>query len=139
MRAQDKWNAAHRVQYQRNARARGGEAYREREHGNMLKSLYGVTLERYREMLVAQGGCCKICRKEGRGKRVRLCVDHDHRCCPGKKSCGKCIRGLLCNECNIGIAKFGDSGAETEETIQSALEYVSRRPFVHGASEGLMY
>lgn len=28
-------------------------------------------------------------------------IDHDPKCCPaGKKSCGKCTRGLLCNRCN---------------------------------------
>lgn len=28
-------------------------------------------------------------------------VDHDHDCCPGGWSCGRCVRGLICSECNV--------------------------------------
>jgi hypothetical protein len=59
---------------------------------------FGLTAEEYTGMLAAQGGRCYIChRKPG---RRRLAIDHDHSCCPGPKSCGKCIRKLLCDDCN---------------------------------------
>lgn len=32
--------------------------------------------------------------------QARLVVDHDHACCPGERSCGNCIRGLICFQCN---------------------------------------
>lgn len=34
-------------------------------------------------------------------RRPLLVVDHDHSCCPGNKSCGGCIRGLICHSCNV--------------------------------------
>jgi hypothetical protein len=55
-------------------------------------------------LLVAQGGVCAIC-KCLPGEQL-FAVDHDHACCPGARSCGRCIRGLTCSSCNwmIGLA-----------------------------------
>lgn len=110
------------------ARARGRHfANRDKEIARMRDygiSRYGITVERYQEMLDAQGGGCGIC---GRletytvgGKPMRLSVDHDHSCCPGRKSCGDCVRGLLCNNCNKGIGLLGHS----HEVLTKAASYV---------------
>lgn len=69
---------------------------------------YGITAAQYDAMLAAQGGGCAICTEQCSTGR-RLAVDHDHSCCPGEKTCGKCIRGLLCGACNQGIGKLRDS------------------------------
>lgn len=69
---------------------------------------HGITAERYAEMLAAQGGVCAICRKACSTGR-RLAVDHDHSCCPGSRSCGQCIRGLLCMKCNAGLGHLDDN------------------------------
>jgi hypothetical protein len=37
---------------------------------------YGITLDRYNEMLAKYDGCCWICRRPPTGRR--LAVDHDH-------------------------------------------------------------
>lgn len=75
---------------------------------------YGITLEQYEEILTAQGGVCAICggTKLSRGNFFH--VDHDH-------ETGE-IRGLLCDRCNHGLGKFGDS----VEILQKAIEYLKR-------------
>lgn len=87
-----------------------------------LKRRYGITLERYDELLAAQGGICYLC--EEPPKRRRLAVDHDHRCCPGKITCGRCIRGLLCFGCN---SLMGHWDKIKKENLSSKLDVYSRR------------
>lgn len=87
--------------------------------------LYGITAAAYRRLLEQQGGVCRICRKpetatHQAGTLRRLSVDHDHRCCPGKKSCGKCVRGLLCARCNSAIGLFDEDPA----ILHAAVEYL---------------
>ena len=62
----------------------------------------------YKEKLQTQGGVCALCSRtpeevgQAYGRRGRcLSLDHNHKCCPGEKSCGKCARGLLCTRCNF--------------------------------------
>lgn len=76
-----------------------------RDRDMALQRKFGITQEQYEAMLEAQGGVCKICLQEERKARhgviMALAVDHDH-------ETGK-IRGLLCNNCNLGIGKFSDN------------------------------
>lgn len=69
---------------------------------------FGLPLGSYAKMLEAQNGVCAICSAPPtEGYQGRLAVDHDHSCCPGRRACGKCVRGLLCKSCNLmlGYAK----------------------------------
>jgi hypothetical protein len=82
---------------------------------------FNITREFYLEMLAAQGGVCAICGGTSPGQR--LSVDHDHACCdrPGS-SCGKCVRGLLCSDCNRAIGMMCDDPAR----LRSAATYLER-------------
>jgi hypothetical protein len=68
---------------------------------------YGLTADEYDRLYQAQGRRCAICRR-ATGATKRLAVDHDHTCCPGPSSCGKCVRGLLCGPCNDLLAHARD-------------------------------
>lgn len=87
-----------------------------------LKRIYSITPEIYDKLLTSQGGVCAICGKPKVNKN--LAIDHDHSCCPGKKSCGKCIRGLLCLLCNRALAQFGDN----LEGVLRAVKYLENPP-----------
>ncbi|WP_372464527.1 endonuclease domain-containing protein [Streptomyces olivaceus] len=60
---------------------------------------YNVTKEFVGRLLLHQGGKCAICGTAGSAEAA-MHIDHDHACCPGRRSCGACVRGLLCNRCN---------------------------------------
>jgi len=88
-----------------------------------LQKYFNITREEYDRLLESQGGVCAICRKaDPRG--TRLCIDHDHACCPSEyKSCGKCIRGLLCVNCNRALGYLKDSVESAENMIGYLRKY----------------
>lgn len=106
-RNRDKLRAAKQREYRANPEAAlaKGRAWKEAnpsrhqflQRRSHLKRMYSITPERFDAMLHAQGGVCALCRQPSGN---RLHVDHDHSCCPGRTSCGSCIRGLLCGPCN---------------------------------------
>jgi len=85
-----------------------------------LIKLYTITIEQYNELLQKQDGKCAICGKHHSEFKVALSVDHDHNCCHGRESCGKCIRGLLCASCNRGIGHFSDDST----MLKIAVDYI---------------
>ncbi len=79
---------------------------------------YGITPAFYIATLVKQNWSCASCE----GPMSQVHIDHDHTCCTGKKSCGKCFRGLLCGGCNKALGLLSDSEAK----IQALLNYKRR-------------
>lgn len=88
---------------------------------NRLVRRYNITEDKYWEMFKAQGGVCAVCGEPPRDRR--LAVDHDHACCPGDTSCGKCVRGLLCIMDNQTLGRLGDD----LERIRKLAEYLEGR------------
>ena len=66
-------------------------------------SSYGLSQEQFDRLLAAQLQTCGMCHEPfEQGQLIH--VDHDHACCQRKnRSCGGCIRGLLCHTCNIAL------------------------------------
>jgi Recombination endonuclease VII len=96
-----KWHKTHRAENKIYLRRRA------------LRS-HGLTVEQFQELLDKQDNLCAICRIPN---RFTLQVDHDHSCCPGTYSCGRCIRGLLCISCNRAIGLFKDNPAMLKQAI----------------------
>ena len=80
---------------------------------------FGITPERYSELLKFQNGTCAICKQPETatrmGKVKALAVDHCHQ--------SGAVRGLLCADCNMGIGKL----KEDPLVFQSAIQYLSSR------------
>lgn len=90
-----------------------------------LKYQFNITPDDYESMFLSQEGVCGICSKPPGLKR--LAVDHDHTCCPGKRSCGTCVRGLLCGSCNAKLGFY--------EIFESEVESWRTRRLVRSADE----
>lgn len=99
------------------------KASKERAHRARVALNFGLIGDAYDLLYEAQGGRCAICRK-ATGKTKRLAVDHDHKCCPGRTSCGLCVRGLLCGPCNTYLGRMGDN----PETFIRAADYILNPP-----------
>ncbi|KGI82056.1 hypothetical protein IL38_06945 [Actinopolyspora erythraea] len=87
-----------------------------------LEETYNITEEQYWEIYEYQGRRCYNCPNKGTYKR--LSVDHDHACCPGRTSCGKCVRGLLCQPCNRYLGHIRDN----PEALLNGVEYLNDPP-----------
>jgi hypothetical protein len=82
--------------------------------GYWLKHRYQMSPSEYEAQFTEQGRKCPLCdAPEGSTKR-RFPVDHDHKCCPGTKSCGKCRRGITCPNCNRKIGFLEEIMPECE-------------------------
>ena len=89
---------------------------------------YGLTPEQYDAMYAAQDGRCAVCNEPEWPHRM-FDIDHDHSCCPGGESCGECVRGLLCFNCNTALGKLKDD----VESLKRAVSYLTRSQGNKGA------
>jgi Recombination endonuclease VII len=92
------------------------QKYPEKFAGYARKQRYGLTQERFEQMLVEQENRCAVCNDV---LEVPF-VDHDHKT--------QQVRQLLCKKCNsfIGLAR------ESEIILLSAIQYLRK----HGSSNG---
>jgi hypothetical protein len=80
-------------------------------------SRFSLTEAQFQQMLDDQGHACAMCREPFGDDFPN--IDHDHACCPvpprgQARSCGRCIRGLLCFRCNTAVGVIELYGALAE-------------------------
>lgn len=130
-------------EFSRNSRARDGLDYRcrtckydyQKQRRNLdpeqtrlddrrysFKTLYNLSENEWLTMIVLQDAKCAICGEDfpPYDGRTHIHVDHDHACCPGKKSCGECVRKLLCRGCNQALGHM----MENPVRFRSAANYL---------------
>jgi hypothetical protein len=101
-----------------------------------VATTYGITMDDYRRLLAAQNETCAICgqhetkRHHKTGVLFMMAVDHDHSCCPGKKSCGQCVRALLCSRCNSVLGHV-----EGHDLLGGLTDYLHRFDLRRNASK----
>jgi hypothetical protein len=86
-------------------------------------SRFRMTVADYDRLLEAQGGGCASCGAPPPPDQ-RLHVDHDHACCDTRYTCGQCVRGLLCLNCNAALGHVQDS----KERLMNLIHYLSGTP-----------
>lgn len=109
----------HHLAWQRQSKTK---AHRRRTEEN-----FGLGQGGYDALLEVQGGRCGGCGKTPGPAARRMAVDHDHTCCPGKTSCGKCVRGLLCYHCNDTLATYRDDPEKLRGLADYLTDWPSRR------------
>jgi Recombination endonuclease VII len=103
------------------------QCFKERKNANYnparAKTLkYGID---FNALWQKQQGLCALCGNlmlpRGVGP-TSVVVDHDHGCCPGLRSCGECVRGLIHKRCNMVIGVATDN----PEILKRAAAYLNR-------------
>lgn len=82
--------------------------------GNWHK--HHISKDKYDELVSLYDGNCHSCKE-----RPAMNIDHDHSCCSTRFSCGKCIRGVLCSQCNTSLGLLLDN----KVYILRLLEYIN--------------
>lgn len=113
---------ASQTRYEANKGPRKRERDAVRSRTNYLRRRYGISAEQFESMLSEQDGLCAICGASDRTWHM----DHDHACCPGQNSCGKCLRKILCGPCNQALGLFQDNPALLHRAMMYLEGYVQQ-------------
>lgn len=101
---------------------------------------FGITSEQFSWLLDQQGGKCALCLEPETKIQLKtgllqlLGIDHNHACVyhVPRTGCVHCIRGLLCDHCNLLIGK-----AEQRAVVAMRFaDYLSARPLLIAVERG---
>ncbi len=80
---------------------------------------YNLTVDQFNTLINSQNNQCAICFRDFTVSGItQACIDHDHSCCNKEGSCGKCVRGLLCFECNKALGCLKDDLVITRNAVK---------------------
>ena len=79
------------------------ERYKEKSRRQKSYTRHGLTDSQYEELIKLHNGLCHLCLIN-----LASVVDHDHSCCKNR-SCGYCVRGVLCTSCNTAIGMLKEN------------------------------
>jgi hypothetical protein len=83
-----------------------------------VKTLYNLTPEQHDSFLRKQNFTCPI---TSLPVNIFSTIDHDHSCCSGRRSCGKCVRGIIYGKVNSALGAFSNP-----IWLLKAYEYVTK-------------
>jgi hypothetical protein len=92
------------------------------DYHSHIRRKYSLTPDQYESLSREQNGRCAICNTLPR-RRSRLHVDHDH--------ATGLVRGLLCNQCNLGLGHFSDEVSR----VAAAFRYLNNGGTIRERSE----
>jgi hypothetical protein len=81
-----------------------------------LRRKFGISLMEYEALRDSQQSRCAICFTDKPGGKGDWHLDHDH--------VSKKIRGLLCQNCNIGLGSFKDDPRRLEQAADYLRKHV---------------
>ena len=98
---------------------------RKTKRDELIQDKYSISPEELKKKFEDQGGFC-ICGEPLRFETPKngprgWHIDHDHDCCGNDESCGKCVRGLLCNRCNWVLGLLNEDPSLLPQYMNSYL------------------
>lgn len=83
-----------------------------------VKYEYNLSPAQHVALLEKQNYTCPV---SGLSVDIFSHIDHDHRCCPGHQSCGRCVRGILFGRINSALGFF-----KNPKWLLKAYKYVTK-------------
>lgn len=128
------WCSSCNTEHMRRWRAENPDKARATGRRDHLRRKYGITPEEYDRLLAEQGGGCAICGTTDPGSPA-FNVDHNHACCPTEKTCGKCVRALLCRACNTLLGNARDDA----ERLRAAAAYLEEHEYTRRRAPNIVH
>jgi hypothetical protein len=126
--------AARQGQSRLRAKRKAAGTLSQHDRAEKLRQRFNKSAEWYAAQLAKQDNACAVCKRpKEENAGFELSVDHDHKCCPDRTSCGECVRGLLCNRCNRALGLLGDSIEVLKEMI-AYLQAFKEKAYAAGQS-----